>query len=334
MPTSSRKAAIGKGTEGTYRVYSRCLDHVVLDGLHPESGKKITHRRRWIAERVAGLQEHFAVRVEVVVVKGSEVDLILTCLPEVAAKWSPEEVVWRWSSLFGTRLGVMDRTRLSALAGKKPQIGEWRTRLTSVSWFMRAFNEWLARIINKEEGRRGQFWDGRFRCQRLGKEEVAQTVADFEGFRVPVPAYRDARLAPALRSLPDAPPPPKKKKAGRNVRVGKPWLTVEQKMEIARRLAEGEKAEDLAAEFGRHPATILKLKKPGPMDVAAIAGSRLAESEKRILRKLALRQKPRRARNGRLVFHPIDVHSLAEKTFGRNLAYEPFHQFCRELRQS
>lgn len=308
------------------------MEHTILDGIHPESGEKITHRRQWIAKRVGELRDVFAVEVLAVAVGEQEVDVVLTCLPEVAAKWSPEEVVWRWTNLFGNGFGILDRKHFSELAAKKTIVAEWRKRLTSVSWFMRGFNEWLARRINKEEERRGRFWDGRFRCGRVGKQDIKETVEGLEGHRLKLPPTRKQSLFPGIKALPESEADHKPVAKRRKRKVRGRWLTPDQKIEICRRLSKGESVADLAKEFNRSPHVISNLEKLKTEDSATIAGAKLNEAEKSRLRKLALRQKPRRARNGRLVYTPNDVHALAEKTFGRTLFHRPFEDFCRDLR--
>ena len=56
------------------------------------------------------------------------------------------------------------------LASDKAQIAKIRKRLTSVSWFMAALSENVARRANHEDNCRGRFWSGRFSCRELLNE--------------------------------------------------------------------------------------------------------------------------------------------------------------------
>ncbi|WP_442792961.1 transposase, partial [Pseudoalteromonas sp. T1lg21] len=47
------------------------------------------------------------------------------------------------------------------------EVTEYRARLSSISWFMRMLNEYIARRANKEDECTGHFWEGRFKSQAL-----------------------------------------------------------------------------------------------------------------------------------------------------------------------
>lgn len=88
--------------------------------------------------------------------------------PERAAAWTDDEVVQRYSALYRMAKTTYDELpRREQITRRK----RWRARLASLSWFMRALNENIARRANREEGVRGRFWEGRFRSQPLLDEQ-------------------------------------------------------------------------------------------------------------------------------------------------------------------
>ncbi|MFI2810776.1 hypothetical protein [Microbulbifer sp. JSM ZJ756] len=100
-----------------------------------------------------------------------------------ADSWNLHEVVERWHRLYkgsvlsqrflrSETLGSAEYARLSEVAKG------WRTRLADISWFMRSFNESIAREANREDRCSGRFWEGRFNfLALLGKRALAACMA-------------------------------------------------------------------------------------------------------------------------------------------------------------
>ncbi|MBX7139193.1 MAG: hypothetical protein K1X83_14560 [Oligoflexia bacterium] len=102
--------------------------------------------------------------------------VVLRTRPDLVEGLSNEEVAIRWLALFppranGARLaGEALRIYIEALANNPKRIRILRERLGSLSWFMKSVNEFIARRANREDGCKGRFWEGRFKCQQLHDE--------------------------------------------------------------------------------------------------------------------------------------------------------------------
>nr|WP_306475093.1 transposase [Marinicella litoralis] len=57
----------------------------------------------------------------------------------------------------------------------KEYVTEYRARLMSVSWYMKAINEYIARMANEEDKCTGHFWESRFKSQALLDERALIT---------------------------------------------------------------------------------------------------------------------------------------------------------------
>jgi REP element-mobilizing transposase RayT len=105
----------------------------------------------------------------------NHVHVILRNRPDVVAGWSDEEVAKRWWQLFPLRKNK-DKTpavpteselKMWMTPARSKQL---RSRLSDISWWMRALAEPIARRSNIEDKCTGRFWEGRYKCQKLADE--------------------------------------------------------------------------------------------------------------------------------------------------------------------
>jgi hypothetical protein len=97
--------------------------------------------------------------------------------PKEAESWTDDEVLNRWTSLFRGPL-LVQRYRAGETLTEAEQdtvrsiAAAYRTRLASLSWFMKCLNEPIARKANAEDGCTGHFWEARFHSQALCSEQA------------------------------------------------------------------------------------------------------------------------------------------------------------------
>ncbi|NEZ04980.1 transposase [Wenzhouxiangella sp. XN201] len=156
---------------------SRCVRRAFLCGFDVASGKDFEHRRQWIEERIFQLADSFAVSVYAYAVMSNHFHIVLRSDPRYAWEWSDREVAERWLAIFPGSIsnrddpGCVERATLALLSNTE-RLDVIRQRLGSISWFMRALNEPIARMANREDGCTGRFWEGRFKCQALLDEQA------------------------------------------------------------------------------------------------------------------------------------------------------------------
>ena len=153
-----------------YHCVTRCVRRAFLLSEGP------INRREWIERRLEELAEIFAVAVGGFSVMDNHLHVLVRLDPDVADGWSDEEVVRRWGRLFPPR----DRSR-QPLPVSKAWV-EWRlkdlawvamarSRLQSLSWFMKCLKEPLARLANRQDETRGAFFEGRFKSVAILDDE-------------------------------------------------------------------------------------------------------------------------------------------------------------------
>jgi len=148
-----------------YHCMTRCVRRAFLCGEDHYSGKNFDHRKEWVRDRLRFLSSVFAIDVCAYAVMSNHLHLVLHVDAERAEAWSEAETVTRYTTLY-----PMAERRWEAKlsqAERKKLLSEWRERLTSISWMMRALSEFIACKANREEGTRGRFWEGRFKSQAL-----------------------------------------------------------------------------------------------------------------------------------------------------------------------
>lgn len=98
--TYARKTQVSLGETPYYHVISRCVRRAWLWGYDDYAGKDYSHRKEWVAERLAYLTTTFSVDVCAYAVMSNHYHLVLHVDVPRTKGWSSEEVVERWTRLF------------------------------------------------------------------------------------------------------------------------------------------------------------------------------------------------------------------------------------------
>ena len=184
--TVARSEIVTEGVEGIYHCISRCVRRAFLCGEDEYTGKSFEHRKSWVEARLELLAKTFAIQVCAFAVMSNHLHVVLRIRPDWVENWSEEETARRWLLLFPKRKTPLGKPlppgpgEIKALCkSSEPGIDVIRARLASVSWFMRSLNENIARRANKEDGCKGRFWEGRFKCQVLLDESALLTCMTY-----------------------------------------------------------------------------------------------------------------------------------------------------------
>ncbi|WP_133245536.1 transposase [Pelagibaculum spongiae] len=166
---------------------SRCVRRGWLCGedpaIVPELRQNYDHRRQWIVDRLALLVKAFAIEVAAYAIMSNHYHLVLFVDVSKAQEWTDDQVLTQYCKVFkGERLvqNYLDSRKRKAMTSAEKNMAVsfadiYRERLMSISWFMRAINEPLARKANAEDKCTGRFWEGRFKAQALLDEQALLT---------------------------------------------------------------------------------------------------------------------------------------------------------------
>lgn len=175
--TRPREVLISLSDTPYYHITSRCVRRAFLCGVDHYSGKSYEHRRQWVVDRIRLLSSLFAIDLCSYAVMSNHYHLVLKICPEQLEGLSDDDIMDRWFALFkgpllvqryrdGEELEPLERTTVLDI------INVWRTKLASISWFMRCLNQPIARQANLEDKCTGKFWESRFNSQALKSDEA------------------------------------------------------------------------------------------------------------------------------------------------------------------
>jgi len=155
-----------------YHCVSRCVRRAFLCGEDKATGMSYEHRRAWVEDKLLALGEIFAIDICAYAVMSNHTHIVLFVDTEQAKSWSMHEVITRWHQLFKGTLITQQYLRGETLIEPLQKmlaetVAVYRQRLMDISWFMRIFNETIARKSNVEDNCTGRFWEGRFKSQAL-----------------------------------------------------------------------------------------------------------------------------------------------------------------------
>lgn len=189
--TTPRSHIAPPGTAGSFHCVQRCVRRAFLCGVDRYTGLSFEHRRHWIEARIRLIAECFAVSIHAYAVMSNHLHLVLHIDPAIAQAWDNDEIAARWIRLFPpgeNNEAALEAKRLQIL-GQSGRIAVLRQRLASMSWLMRCLAEPIARRANREDGCKGRFWEGRYKCQILCDERsvlAAMAYVDLNPIRAGV----------------------------------------------------------------------------------------------------------------------------------------------------
>jgi REP element-mobilizing transposase RayT len=167
----ARKALISLNDTPYYHVVARCVRRAWLWGFDEYAGRDYSHRKEWILERLSLLSSIFMIEICAFAVMSNHYHLVLFVDEKRARTLAREEIIERWTKIFGTPTCIARYLSGEALEAERElaesMIELWRRRLYDISWFMKSLNEHLARRANAEDNCTGKFWEGRFKSQAL-----------------------------------------------------------------------------------------------------------------------------------------------------------------------
>jgi REP element-mobilizing transposase RayT len=173
MPRPLRDDVLPPDESCFAHLYNRCVQGTYLCGVDHATGKDYSHRKKWIVQRLEQLASVYLIDILAFAVLDNHLHVVVRTLPDEVKKLTDRQVAIRWLSLHpGWLLDEFvcvepTEAQIKQLLADPEKIEQVRRNLSSPSTFMKDLCEPIAKRANKEDGRKGHFWEDRFQAQRL-----------------------------------------------------------------------------------------------------------------------------------------------------------------------
>jgi hypothetical protein len=98
--TRPRHTLVDLDATSYYHCVCRCVRRAFLWGEDHLTGKNYSHRKSWVVDRLAELENVFAIDIAAYAVMSNHYHVVLRVDQEEALRWDDIEVVQRWERLF------------------------------------------------------------------------------------------------------------------------------------------------------------------------------------------------------------------------------------------
>ena len=170
MARANRRDVLADSEIQVVHCINRCVRRALLCGKDPLTGKDYEQRRELIRQRMEFLAGVMGIEVLGFAVMSNHFHCILRSRHDVVATWSDDEVARKWWMLCPARknkdLSPAEPTEfeLNSIRNDATGLKDKRTRLSSISWFMRFLSERVAKEANRADECTGRFWKRPSQC--------------------------------------------------------------------------------------------------------------------------------------------------------------------------
>ena len=168
--TMARAHLVDPSVTRWYHCVTRCVRRAFLLGEGPDD------RKEWIENRLQELAEIFAVAVGGFSVMDNHLHVLVRLDPDVAKAGRTRKSCGAGDGCFHRATSPGSRCRFPTSwvqwrLKDEPWVAMARTRLQSLSWFMKCLKEPLSRLANRQDKTRGAFFEGRFKSVAILDDE-------------------------------------------------------------------------------------------------------------------------------------------------------------------